>query len=122
MYVYCSFQNGYTALMDAAELGNTTLVEMLVKARARTDLKTKVSPAPIRLVVVRASTICAVSVGRSSACCLSLFTLLISTTGWENRRRSGQNPGDRDPDQERYAPLYHRVLSEDSLSYSWCML
>jgi hypothetical protein len=42
--------------MDAAELGNTTLVEMLVKARARTDLKTKVSPASIRLVVVSAST------------------------------------------------------------------
>jgi ankyrin repeat protein len=49
MYVHCLFKNGYTALMDAAELGNTVLVEMLVKARARTDLKTKVSPAPIRL-------------------------------------------------------------------------
>jgi hypothetical protein len=57
--VHCVFQNGYTALMDVAELGNTALVEMLVKARARTDLKTKVSPAQMRLVV-SASTFCAV--------------------------------------------------------------
>jgi ankyrin repeat protein len=71
--VHCLFQNGYTALMDAAELGNTTLVEMLVKARARTDLKTKVIPASIRQGVVSASEICAVSVGRSSAYCLSLI-------------------------------------------------